>query len=117
LHQVRVDRLIYIIRSLSLYQDLTQLCTSWFRTVETQNYYRSSDIYTNELPEGHPILVTFTVGSYEMKENSGRSLPSKYTSPKKTMDEGFSKAISFNLQEVVLLMGIQEVVEKPISSC
>jgi hypothetical protein len=49
---------------------------------------------TQELPQGHPVLVTFTVSTYEMsKDVSSSSSPSKYSSPKKVLEKEFRKVI------------------------
>ncbi|KAF8590748.1 hypothetical protein K439DRAFT_1657125 [Ramaria rubella] len=55
-----------------------------------------------EVCPGTPVLITFTVSSYEWSVDKGTALsPSK--SPGKMKDDGFKDVLSLNLQEVVVL--------------
>jgi hypothetical protein len=42
---------------------------------------------------------------------SSSSSPSKYSSPKKVLENGFRKVVSFNLQDIVSLVRIEDTVE------
>jgi hypothetical protein len=58
----------------------------------------SLDTYKHELPEGTPVMVTFTVSWYEWDGRDGEGEKTD-GSPSKMKAAGFEKAISFNLQE------------------
>ena len=62
----------------------------------------SLDTYDHELAEETPVMVTFTVGWYEWDGKDGEGQKTN-GSPSKMQAAGFEKAISFNLQEVIVL--------------
>ena len=47
-----------------------------------------------------------------MDDISTTGSPAKYQSPKKIIEKGFKKALSFNLQEVVSLVEIDDMLEE-----
>ena len=62
----------------------------------------SLDTYDYELAKGTPVMVTFTVGWYDWEGKGGEGQKTN-RSPSKMKAAGFEKAISFNLQEVIVL--------------
>ena len=62
----------------------------------------SLDTYDHELAKGTPVMVTFIVGWYEWDGKDGEGQKTN-GSPSKMRAAGFEKAISFNLQEVIVL--------------
>ncbi|KIJ46349.1 hypothetical protein M422DRAFT_249940 [Sphaerobolus stellatus SS14] len=61
-------------------------------------------VIPGELCEGDRVLVTYTVSWYEWREGEEEGkLPNTPQSPKKKREDGYSKALSLNLQRIVLL--------------
>ncbi|KIJ52836.1 hypothetical protein M422DRAFT_242765 [Sphaerobolus stellatus SS14] len=61
-------------------------------------------VIPGELCEGDRVLVTYTVSWYDWREGEEEGkLPKTPQSPKKKREDGYSKALSLNLQQIVLL--------------
>ena len=64
----------------------------------------SLPVIPGELCVGDKVLITFTIGWYDWREGEEEgSLPKTPQSPKKKREDGYRKALSFNLQQIVLL--------------
>ncbi|KIJ24830.1 hypothetical protein M422DRAFT_274293 [Sphaerobolus stellatus SS14] len=72
----------------------------------------SLPILCEELWEGDIALVTFTVGSYPWTESEKESkYPETPNSPHRIRREGYEIALSFNIQDIVLLYHKEPTVE------
>ncbi|KIJ51399.1 hypothetical protein M422DRAFT_26814, partial [Sphaerobolus stellatus SS14] len=61
-------------------------------------------VIPGELSEGDRVLVTYTVSWYDWREGDEEGkLPKTPQSPNKKREDGYSKALSLNLQQIVLL--------------
>ena len=56
-----------------------------------------------ELEVGLPVLVTFTISWYNWNAADDGDAPDNPSSPSKKQKDGYSKAVSFNIHEVVHL--------------
>ena len=57
----------------------------------------------SELEVDVPALVTFTISWYEWKASDDPEAPETPTSPSKKKKEGYTKAVSFNIHDIVRL--------------
>lgn len=70
-------------------------------------------ILNQELPPSTPVLVVFTVNHYQTPSTPHhtptKGSPGKMNKIKKLREDGFENVLSFNVQEVVSLVKIEQL--------